>query len=262
MSVSSNQDALTDRRLRVIIDDLPGDPFFNVALEEAIIRANPHKPVMPTLRLWRCGESVVMGYGRRVDDDVFIKSVESDGIPLVRRSSGGGTVYHHPDNFCYSFYLPYAWKELKPRERFADSVRLLCGLIEKTIKKCGFSAEISNRGDIIIEGRKFSGTAQQRVRYSMCHHGTILMTTHSGEMDRYLKIPTGRQSKHSEFCRGLLESGYQGEAWDIYRKLIDVSCDRLNLKPFEGNLTDEEKNTAGELEQHKYRRMEFIKRFQ
>lgn len=264
MSASPTDPLLIDRRLRVIIDDRPGDPFFQVALEEAILRELNEKIIparIPVLRLWRCERSVVMGPGRKIADDVHIEAVETDGIPLVRRSSGGGTVYHHPDNICYSLFLPYDRSELKPRSRIKESVNLLCGAIVKFLQKYGFSVEISNRSDIMISGSKVSGTAQQRLKYAMSHHGTILLNAHMGEMERYLKVPPERRTPHREFVAGLVELGLNSGRKEIYKTIQDSVCKILNLNPAPGSLKAGETDRARRLEREKYRRDTYTRRF-
>ncbi len=263
MSALTTDPPLIDRRLRVIIDDRPGDPFFQISLEEAILRELNEKKIpdrIPVLRLWRCERSVVMGPGRKIADDVHIEAVETDGIPLVRRSSGGGTVFHHPDNICYSLFLPYTWPELKPRSRIKDSVNLLCGAIVKSLQKYGFSVEISKRSDIMISGCKVSGTAQQRLKSAMCHHGTILLKAHVGEMERYLKLPPERRTPHREFVAGLVELGLDSGRKEIYKTIRDSVCEILNLNPVPGSLKTGETDRARQLERAKYRRDSYTRR--
>ncbi len=263
MSDSLTDPALTDRRLRVIVDDRPGDPFFQVALEEAILRElnESRPPLLPTLRMWRCERSVVMGASRRVGEEVYLDAIEADGIPLVRRSSGGGTVFHHPDNICYSLFLPYTRPELRPREALNKSNQLLCSIIVKTLQKSGKSAEISNGSDIIIMGRKVSGTAQQRLRHAMLHHGTVLIDAYPGEMERYLRVPPDRRIRHSDFVAGLKELGIVIEREVLYREISEVTVEVLALVPEEGRLKEAEVTRARLLEGEKYRRRDWTRRF-
>lgn len=259
MSVFPTGDA--SEKYRLIISESVGDPYFEIALEESILREINEGKSAPALRFWRCGESVVMGASRRVGEDVLLENVIADGIPLIRRTSGGGTVYHHPENFCYSMYLPYVKPELGPMKNIRESIQLLCGIVAKALKYKGFSADINNRSDIRIDGRKISGTAQQRLVKAMCHHGTILLRGHVGKIERYLAVPKERSSPHSGFMTDLQTMGYNGDMRDIAISITQAASEVLNIGYNEGVLTEEEKSRAEELVVEKYRKESWTYRF-
>jgi lipoate-protein ligase A len=96
----------------------------------------------------------------------------------------------------------------------------------------------------------------------MCHHGTILLEGHEGEMDRYLKVPPERPRGHRGFVVGLRELGFKKERADIYSVICDSACEALNLEPVARSLTGEETGRAERLEREKYRKREFIFRFE
>jgi len=247
---------------RFILQETVGDPFVQIALEEAILRELDEAKTAPALRLWRCSPCVVLGATRRISEDVFTENLEADKVPLIRRSSGGGTVFHHPDNFCYSFYLPYSLTSLLPKSGVRESIELLCGIITKTLKKLGISSEISNRSDIIIARRKVSGTAQQRLRNAMCHHGTLLMHPHADEMARYLKIPAGCSIPHERFVTGLNELGLNLNMRMLGELIRESAEETLNLHFTESALTPAEIERALQLVKNRYSRKEWTNRFQ
>ena len=74
------------------------EPVLNVALEEALLEAVIAQELPPLLRLWRNEPCVVLGANRKVDDDVHLETLRSEEVPLIRRCSGGGTVYHDLEN--------------------------------------------------------------------------------------------------------------------------------------------------------------------
>jgi lipoate-protein ligase A len=246
-------------KFRLIIQDDPGDPYYNIALEEAITREIHYGYSPPALRLWRCRRSVVMGSGRRIHEDLFIQNIHDDEIPLIRRTSGGGTIVHHPDNICYSLYFPFFRQELQPRLKIKESIHLLCGIIISALQKCGFDADISDRGDVRIGDRKVSGTAQQRTLKAMCHHGTILFESHIDEMERYLKIPKERKSSHRDFVTGLHSEGFNDRS-KLFKAIKDATSDSLKVKIEPGQLTEVEKSRAKKLVESRLKKEEWTYR--
>src|SRR5690348_18296079 len=71
------------------------DPAENLAFDEALLRVAPASPV---LWLWRNPVCVVVGRGQRIAREVRVGECERDGVPVLRRASGGGTVFHDPGN--------------------------------------------------------------------------------------------------------------------------------------------------------------------
>src|SRR3954447_21732924 len=84
-------------------------PAENVALDEALLLDAEAGRAGEVLRLWeRPAPAVVLGSGCKLLDDVDVAACEADGVPLVRRSSGGGTVLLARGCLCYSLVLAFA----------------------------------------------------------------------------------------------------------------------------------------------------------
>lgn len=75
------------------------DPFYNLALEEYLFRKIEDKDVF---LLWRNRPSVVVGCYQNISQEVNLLQLKQRGVPVVRRMSGGGTVYHDLGNINYS----------------------------------------------------------------------------------------------------------------------------------------------------------------
>ncbi len=78
--------------LNVIVDD-NRDPVRNLALDEALARAASPEPV---LRVWQNAPSVIVGRFQNVGQAVDMAACARDGIPIVRRATGGGAVFTGP----------------------------------------------------------------------------------------------------------------------------------------------------------------------
>jgi lipoate---protein ligase len=78
--------------LSVIVDDTR-DPVRNLALDEALARACAPTPLF---RVWQNDPSVVIGRFQRPAEVVDLAACARDGIPVLRRASGGDAVFTGP----------------------------------------------------------------------------------------------------------------------------------------------------------------------
>ena len=79
----------------------------NLALDEALLlQAEEGGPAV--LRIWGWTRlAVVLGAGGKLAEDVDETACLMDRVPVLRRSSGGGTVLLGPGCLLYSLVLPY-----------------------------------------------------------------------------------------------------------------------------------------------------------
>ena len=114
----------------------------------------------------------MLGAGGSVAIDVNVAACEADGVPILRRASGGGTVLLGPGCLCFSLVLSYDSRA--GLDDIRASNRYVLGRVSRTL--CGRSSPRSIEGtsDLAVDGVKFSGNAQQRKRRHFLHHGTLL----------------------------------------------------------------------------------------
>src|SRR5690554_670378 len=83
------------------LQTLSTDPYFNLAWEEYIFK-NIHQDEDIFL-LWQNTPSIIIGRNQNVFEEVNLDYIVSNHIPLIRRNSGGGTVYHDLGNLNFTF---------------------------------------------------------------------------------------------------------------------------------------------------------------
>ena len=110
-----------------------------------------------------------------------LREAEKDGIPVVRRISGGGSVYHDLGNLNFTYLAPYSKENLNNYRKFTEPVL-------GVLNKLGIPAEFSEKSDIKIGNKKISGNAQSFRGQKMLHHGTLLFDADLERLGRYLKI--------------------------------------------------------------------------
>ncbi|MDR3358659.1 MAG: lipoate--protein ligase [Desulfovibrio sp.] len=155
------------------------DPAVNLALEERLFTTLP--PRHPGLfLLWQNGPSVIVGRHQCTAEEINAEFVRRENLPVVRRNTGGGAVYHDTGNLNFSFL------ENTRRPGGMDFRRLLAPVC-LALADVGVRAEISGRNDLEVQGRKISGNAQLLRDGKMLHHGTLLVNLDLSRMVEALK---------------------------------------------------------------------------
>jgi lipoate-protein ligase A len=191
--------------MRLLDLTLP-DAAENLALDEALLIAAEEADAGEVLRLWELPSlAVVVGAGGSVAIDVNAAACEADGVPVLRRSSGGGTVLLGPGCLCFSLVLSYdrapGLNEIPPSNRY------VLGRVLRALRPVTAGA-LEGTSDLAVNGIKFSGNAQQRKRRHFLHHGTLLCGFDLALVPRYLNPPERqpdyrRDRPHSEFVANL-----------------------------------------------------------
>jgi lipoate-protein ligase A len=182
----------------------------NLALDEALLLdAEAGGPEM--LRLWQWQpRAVVLGAASRLAEDVDETACRADGVPIARRSSGGGTVLLGAG--CLNFSLILRFDRHPALADLHASYRFILGQLQTALAGQADAVSMQGSSDLALGERKFSGNAQQRKRTHLLHHGTLLYSFDSAVVERYLKPPPRqpeyrRGRDHADFLTNLPIAG-------------------------------------------------------
>jgi len=240
------------KRWRLLDLEFPEDPWFNMAVEEAISLHVGKGDVLPTLRFWRNKNAVVIGYFQSVKDVVNMPLVKKLGIAIIRRFSGGGAVYQDLGNLNFAFsilrnsnLIPV--NILKSYEKFCSGVIL-------GLKKMEFKAKFKPINDIIIGDKKVSGNAQARQKGFVLHHGTLMVDTN-------LDMLAALRGLSTPVTTLMREKGEEKQGLSLFliKKMLCEGIEetlKISLEP--GRLFRGELETAKKLLEEKYGKEEFI----
>lgn len=146
--------------------------WHNLAFDEALLRAASPEP---SLWLWRNQRCVVLGRGQKAEREVDLAACSADGVPVLRRGSGGGTVYHDPGNLNITLVRP------GPVEPLA----MLGDVLSTVVTELGLRPRVTKRG-LFIGTDKLCGFAALRVKHGVLAHSTLLIDTPPELVTRYL----------------------------------------------------------------------------
>ena len=179
----------------------------------------------PAWRIYEPAEpAIVFGAAGREQTDVYGDRARRDGVPLLRRRGGGGTVLLAPGQLVLALVAavdsPY-----RNREH-------LCGInawVTEALTDLGVSG-VRPRGicDLAIDGRKVLGASLFRRRTVLFYQSSLLVCCDLTLFGRYLRHPSREpdyraQRAHAAFCTTLAEQGYRlapGRVADALRPIV------------------------------------------
>ncbi|MBU5434267.1 lipoate--protein ligase [Pseudoflavonifractor sp. MSJ-37] len=157
------------------------DVYHNFALEYYF---TVEKRLPDTVFLfWRTTPTLMIGKYQNVLEEIDKPYADAHGIHLVRRMSGGGTIYTDLGGWQFTFIQHKEAGEIEFSQYIAPVIDAL--------REMGVDASFNGRNDLTIDGKKFSGNAQYRLGDCIVHHGSLLFDTDIEQMaasttvDRY-----------------------------------------------------------------------------
>ena len=216
-----------------MIDYSSEDPAMNLAIDEAILRSVLENHGPNTLRLWQNPPAVVIGHFQDPKSVASIVDCEKLGIRIFRRVSGGGAVYHDYGNVNYSIIVR------KPSlavgvENVERSYSFFCSGVLEGLGMLRVQAR-NNSGNIVVEGKKISGSAQHRLYDTILHHGTLMVNVDFSTLGRALKNqnPHATLVNLSEILKNITIEKTKNAVRKGYEKTFSVNLRKRSLTPNE-----------------------------
>jgi lipoate-protein ligase A len=230
----------------------------NMAIDEAIMLARAQDLVPNTVRLYMWKPAAVsLGYFLKANDAADVEECRNLGIDVVRRTSGGGAVYHSENEITYSVIVNQD-DLILPKDLIEVYKKFSAAIIDVP-RKLGLQAsfEPGHPGvcpNMVVAGRKISGNAQARKKGVILQHGTLLLDCNLEVMAKVLKIPyelitakvtTLKKELDSEGLPSdrITEKDFEG----FQRVLREGFEESLGIKLVDGELTPFENREAERL---------------
>ncbi|MDD5508278.1 MAG: lipoate--protein ligase family protein [Bacteroidales bacterium] len=152
------------------------DPFFNLAAEEYIFRSYTQDDV---IMLWRNEPSVIVGKHQNPFREINIAFARENHLPVIRRISGGGTVYHDPGNLNFTFIHTQ-------QSNYTVDYNAFLQPVISVLNRWNIPCERSGKSDLFVHQRKISGNSQHLFKNRVLHHGTLLYSTDLDKLNQVL----------------------------------------------------------------------------
>lgn len=141
------------------------DPFFNLAVEEYLLRNKKEEYLILGIN----SPSVIIGKHQCPHRETDTRYITEHKIPVIRRITGGGTVFHDMGNLNFTYI-----RESEPGKQ-VDFKRYTQPIIE-FLSSRGVEARFEGKNDLKVNGLKISGNAEHVYRNRVVHHGTLLFS--------------------------------------------------------------------------------------
>ncbi len=130
----------------------------------------------PVLLLWTTEPSLIVGKYQNILEEIDRTYAEAHGIRIVRRLSGGGTMYIDRGGLEFSFLI-------RDNTDTIDFSAFVTPVVE-ALNQLGVPAIANGRNDITVDGKKISGNSQYKLNGMTVHHGTLMFDVDIDEMVR------------------------------------------------------------------------------
>lgn len=227
------------------------NPYFNLATEEYVLKNFDEDSFM----LWRNEPCIVVGKHQNTLAEINIDYVKENNIPVVRRLSGGGAVFHDLGNLNFTFTKKGHDENLIDFRKYTEPIL-------EVLHKLDIDAKFEGRNDLTIEGRKFSGNAEHIWKSKVLHHGTLLFSSEMKDLSQALKVnPLKFSDKAVKSVRSRVTNISEHlkksvDVMEFYEMIIDhIITTHQDIKLYE--LTDYDHQQIEELVRTKYNTWEW-----
>lgn len=160
------------------------DPYFNIAAEEHLL----HNAIEDTFMIWQNDPCVIIGKHQNAAREINHTIVQRKNIPVIRRITGGGTVYHDPGNINFSFI------RLNRKENPID-FKFFTHPVIIFLQSMGLDAEFEGKSNITVNDLKVSGNSAHVHKGRVLHHGTLLFET---DLEMLVNVMNSREELYND----------------------------------------------------------------
>jgi lipoate-protein ligase A len=155
------------------------DPCFNLAVEEHLLKNRSDEYLILGIN----AASVIIGKHQSAHRETNTKFVTENNLPVLRRISGGGAVFHDMGNLNFTFV-----KQCEPGKQV--EFRKYTQPVIDFLSSQGVDARFEGKNDLKVNGLKISGNAEHVHRNRVLHHGTLLYSASLEVMKNSLRKDT------------------------------------------------------------------------
>ena len=169
----------------------------NLALDDALLEFAEQENGPGYLRVWESQQlAVVLGASGRVADDLHLETCQAHGVTIARRTSGGGTVVIGPGALNITVVQRI---DASPAFRAVDTAQVaVLSQLAESLRQRVPGVGVAGSGDLILGDRKFSGSAQRRLRNWFMIHASILYQFPLDQISLFTALPK-RQPDYRKF---------------------------------------------------------------
>src|SRR6478609_2506534 len=261
------------------IDSNNRSPYYNMALDEALLAWHSKGEIPPTIRFsgWN-PPTLSIGYFQKAEKEINFDKVKELGLGFVRRPTGGRGVLHD-EELTYSVIVSEEYPNMP--KTVTEAYRVISEGLLEGFRSLGLEAyfaiprseeeknslknprssvcfDAPSWYELVVEGRKIAGSAQTRQKGVILQHGSILLEIDEDKLFSVFNYPNDRVKERMQRAfrsKAVAINAIAGrkisieEAKKAFYKGFASALD-IDLEPY--TLSEEEEAYVEELARTKY----------
>ena len=238
------------------------DGYTNMAIDEALLK----HCTQPIIRIYGWNPpAMTIGYAQSKLKEINIKKCSKKNIPIIRRITGGKAIFHQFE-LTYCFIVPGKMVDLPLS--ITDSYKKIAGALSRGLKILGMQTEMHASKDpsqsslcyvssgwyeLLVKGKKISGSAQRRMEGKILQHGSILLDFNYNMNAELFNLRAAEHKLCFKVTNLKRELGREVSFEEAATALQQGFSKQFNLNMEEKPLSEAEDTTVKELIQNKYK---------
>ncbi|MFS0903295.1 biotin/lipoate A/B protein ligase family protein [Priestia aryabhattai] len=261
------------------IDSNNRSPYYNMALDEALLEWHSKGEIPPTIRFYGWNPPTLsIGYFQKAEKEINFDKVKELGLGFVRRPTGGRGVLHD-EELTYSVIVSEEYPNMP--KTVTEAYRVISEGLLEGFRSLGLEAyfaiprseeeknslknprssvcfDAPSWYELVVEGRKIAGSAQTRQKGVILQHGSILLEIDEDKLFSVFNYPNDRVKERMQRAfrsKAVAINAIAGrkisieEAKEAFYKGFASALD-IDLEPY--TLSEEEEAYVEELARTKY----------
>jgi lipoate-protein ligase A len=261
------------------IDSNNRSPYYNMALDEALLEWHSKGEIPPTIRFYGWNPPTLsIGYFQKAEKEINFDKVKELGLGFVRRPTGGRGVLHD-EELTYSVIVSEEYPNMP--KTVTEAYRVISEGLLEGFRSLGLEAyfaiprseeeknslknprssvcfDAPSWYELVVEGRKIAGSAQTRQKGVILQHGSILLEIDEDKLFSVFNYPNDRVKERMQRAfrsKAVAINAIAGrkisieEAKKAFYKGF-ASAHDIDLEPY--TLSEEEEAYVEELARTKY----------
>ncbi|MEK4625160.1 biotin/lipoate A/B protein ligase family protein [Priestia sp. FSL P4-0332] len=261
------------------IDSNNRSPYYNMALDEALLEWHSKGEIPPTIRFYGWNPPTLsIGYFQNAEKEINFDKVKELGLGFVRRPTGGRGVLHD-EELTYSVIVSEEYPNMP--KTVTEAYRVISEGLLEGFRSLGLEAyfaiprseeeknslknprssvcfDAPSWYELVVEGRKIAGSAQTRQKGVILQHGSILLEIDEDKLFSVFNYPNDRVKERMQRAfrsKAVAINAIAGrkisieEAKKAFYKGFASALD-IDLEPY--TLSEEEEAYVEELARTKY----------